>query len=72
MTDETAGDQHAGMDVSALRRSATDRTLEREDLNDDPFLQFEDWFQGACALDRNDPNAMGITTLRTHGAAQVL
>ena len=68
MTDNTSGrEKQAGMDVSALRRSATDRSLEREDLNDDPFLQFEDWFQAACKLDRNDPNAMGITTVDEHG-----
>lgn len=67
MTDEAAGGKHAGMDVSGLRRSATDRTLERDDLNDDPFRQFEDWFQAACELDRNDPNAMSITTVDEQG-----
>ena len=32
-----------GMDVAALRRSATGFALDREDLADDPIAQFEDW-----------------------------
>ena len=38
---------HPGMDVSDLRRSATGLALEREDLLDDPVLQFERWFRDA-------------------------
>ncbi len=57
----------AGMDVSGLRRSATDRSLDREDLDDDPLRQFEAWFGAACQLDRNDPNAMGLSTVDENG-----
>ena len=53
---------HAGMDVSDLRRSATGPTLEREDLDDDPIVQFEHWFRDACDSDRMDPNAMTLST----------
>jgi len=54
---------HAGMDVSGLRRSATGQALEREDLHEDPILQFERWFGDACGSDRLDPNAMTLSTV---------
>ncbi len=53
----------SGMDVSDLRRSATGPALEREDLLDDPVLQFERWFRDACESDRMDPNAMTLSTV---------
>ena len=53
----------AGMDVSDLRRSATGRGLEREDLDADPIVQFERWFSDACGPDRMDPNAMTLSTV---------
>ena len=56
----------SGMDVSDLRRSVTGPTLEREDLNDDPFLQFEDWFRAACDSDTIDPNSMSLSTVDEH------
>ena len=56
-----------GMDVSDLRRSTTGRSLEREDLDPDPFRQFEDWFQVACDSDVLDPNAMSIATVDSEG-----
>ena len=68
MTDNTTGDEgEAGMDVSGLRRSATDRSLDRDDLDADPFRQFEGWFESACQLDRNDPNAMSLSTVDEQG-----
>lgn len=51
------------MDVTDLRRSVTDLTLEREELHDDPFKQFEDWFHAACDTDILDPNAMSLSTV---------
>jgi pyridoxamine 5'-phosphate oxidase len=56
----------AGMDVSDLRRSATGPALERENLHDDPIVQFERWFRDACDQDRMDPNAMTLSTVDTH------
>jgi len=53
----------AGMDVSDLRRSATGRGLEREDLHADPIVQFERWFSDACGPERMDPNAMTLSTV---------
>ena len=55
---------HAGgMDVSELRSSKTGASLEREDLNDDPIVQFEGWFREACNAGDIDPNAMGLATV---------
>ena len=51
------------MDVSDLRRSATGLALERDDLDDDPIVQFERWFSDACGSDRKDPNAMTLSTV---------
>ena len=55
------------MDVSELRRSATGQALDRKDLDDDPFRQFEAWFGEACESDAPDPNAMSIATVDDHG-----
>ena len=53
----------AGMDVSDLRRSAEEHSLDREDLRDDPFRQFEAWFRRACETVALDPNAMSLCTV---------
>ena len=55
------------MDVSYLRRSATGPALEREDLDDDPIVQFELWFREACDTGRKDPNAMSLASVDTEG-----
>jgi pyridoxamine 5'-phosphate oxidase len=57
---------HHGMNVSGLRRSATGFALDREDLHDDPVLQFEDWFRYACETVPMDPNAVSIATVDEH------
>ena len=64
MSENTEKDppQH-GMDVAALRRSATGFALDREDLNDDPIVQFEDWFRYACETVSLDPNAVTLATV---------
>ncbi len=55
------------MDVSDLRRSATGFALEREDLDDDPIEQFEEWFSYACETVPMDPNAFSIATVDREG-----
>ena len=65
MSDEKIPEHH-GMNVSDLRRSATGRTLEREDLDDDAIDQFERWFREACDSDALDPNAMSVSTVDEH------
>lgn len=59
--------QHHGMNVSGLRRSATGFVLDREDLNDDPVAQFEDWFRYACDTVPMDPNAVTVSTVDGEG-----
>ena len=54
--------QH-GMNVSELRRSATGFALDRDDLDDDPIVQFEEWFRYACETVPMDPNAFSISTV---------
>ena len=51
------------MNVEALRRSATGFALDREDLDDDPIVQFEDWFRYACDTVPMDPNAVILSTV---------
>jgi len=51
------------MNVSGLRRSATGFALDRDDLDGDPVVQFEDWFRYACETVPMDPNAVSIATV---------
>lgn len=59
--------EQTGMDVSGLRRSADDRQLEREDLHDDPIVQFERWFGEACERVALEPNAFALATADAEG-----
>ncbi len=64
MTDDTKDlPEHHGMNVSSLRRSATGFVLDREDLADDPIVQFEGWFRHACDTVPMDPNAVSLSTI---------
>ena len=55
------------IDVSGLRRPASGQTLDREDLDDSPFVQFENWLADACESETLDPNAMSIATVDPGG-----
>jgi len=63
MTTKESANPDAEVDVSSLRRSATGQTLEREDLDDDPVRQFDEWMRQAVALDTPEPNAMSLATV---------
>jgi len=64
MTDGKKTDEiRYGMNVADLRRSATGFVLEREDLEANPIVQFEDWFRYACETVPMDPNAFSISTV---------
>ena len=54
-----------GMDVTGLRREHDTGPLHRDDLDSDPFKQFQDWFANACESDLPIPNAMSLTTVDT-------
>lgn len=60
---EKTNEKHHGMNVSDLRRSATGFSLDRDDLDADPIVQFEDWFRYACENVPMDPNAFSISTV---------
>ena len=55
--------EHHGMNVASLRRSATGFALDRDDLDDDPIVQFEDWFRYACENVALDPNAVALSSV---------
>ncbi|HEY9878493.1 MAG TPA: pyridoxamine 5'-phosphate oxidase [Leptolyngbyaceae cyanobacterium] len=55
------------MDVGALRRNYTQRGLRRDELDLDPYGQFELWFQQACDANLLEPNAMVLSTVSPAG-----
>ena len=55
------------MDIHALREDYKKGELRRKDLQDDPFKQFESWFQQACNAELLEPNAMTIATVSEQG-----
>lgn len=52
---------------SSLRKEYTRAGLQREDLQPDPFQQFEKWFQQACSAQLVEPNAMSLATVSPTG-----
>jgi pyridoxamine 5'-phosphate oxidase len=54
-------------EVSQIRREYCLGGLTREDLNPDPFAQFEKWFEQACQVGIQDPNAMSLATAGAGG-----
>ena len=64
MSDDTKNNpDHHGMNVANMRRSATGFALDRDDLDSDPIVQFEDWFRYACETVAMDPNAVTLSTV---------
>jgi len=55
------------MDIHALREEYKIGELRRKDLQDDPFQQFETWFQQACNAELLEPNAMTLATVSDRG-----
>lgn len=55
------------MDVGELRREYTQKGLTRDDLDADPFKQFERWFQQAREAELLEPNAMVLSTVSPEG-----
>lgn len=50
------------LDINELRKDYQLKSLEIKDLNPDPFLQFEIWFQHAQQAQVGEPNAMILAT----------
>lgn len=58
-------------DIGALRQEYTQGGLRRQELNSDPFEQFENWFQRACEAQILEPNAMVLATVSSTAAPTV-
>ncbi|MGI0480325.1 pyridoxamine 5'-phosphate oxidase [Geminocystis sp. CENA526] len=55
------------MDLANLRNEYTLDGLRREQLKEDPFQQFESWFQQACNANLPEPNAVNLATVSPDG-----
>ncbi len=55
------------MDIGELRRDYTQRGLDLDDLNPDPFAQFELWFEQAREAELLEPNALVLSTVSPEG-----
>ena len=53
--------------VNKIRVEYEDKPLNLEDLNQDPLLQFNTWFQIAIDAEVNEANAMAISTISQEG-----
>ena len=55
------------MNLESFRREYLSGGLERENLNDDPIVQFSVWMQQAVDLEIQDPTAMTVATVAANG-----
>ena len=55
------------MDLAALREEYTREGLSRQNLDKDPFQQFEHWFRQALNSEVVTPNAMSLATVASSG-----
>ncbi len=53
--------------IKTLRHDFAKQTLEKEDVNKEPILQFEKWFKEAVDSQVNEPNAMSLSTVSATG-----
>lgn len=56
------------MDISDLRREYMSQGISSQDLDDNPFVQFEQWFKQANDSGLTDPNAFTLATAEPNGA----
>ncbi len=59
------------MDLKDYRKDFTSGELTVESLNDNPFLQFEQWFQQADQAQLTNPNAMSLATVSSDGQPSI-
>lgn len=55
------------MNLESFRREYLSGGLARENLNDDPIVQFSVWMQQAVDLEIQDPTAMTVATVAANG-----
>ncbi len=53
--------------VAALRKDYGQATLDESAVADDPFVQFNSWFEQALKAQVNEPNAMSVATVDAQG-----
>ena len=58
------------MNLHDFRRQFQSKGLSRQDLNTNPFLQFEEWMNEIVELDTSDPTAMILATVNGKEPAQ--
>jgi pyridoxamine 5'-phosphate oxidase len=56
-----------GEAVSSLRKDYGQATLNENDVAEDPFVQFNSWFEQALKAEVNEPNAMSVATVDERG-----
>ena len=54
------------MDLTFIRQGYKDKGLDKEDLNTDPIIQFESWFEEAKKSEPI-PTAMSLSTVNSDG-----
>jgi pyridoxamine 5'-phosphate oxidase len=57
----------AGDAVARMRTDYGQATLSEQDVADDPFVQFNAWFEQALNAQVNEPNAMNVATVDAQG-----
>ncbi|KAI7728968.1 hypothetical protein M8C21_010631 [Ambrosia artemisiifolia] len=55
------------VDISSMRENYISPELEEEDVEPDPFVQFQKWFDDALAAGLKEPNAMALCTAGKDG-----
>ena len=55
------------MKVEDIRREYLSEPLSEDNLNNDPFAQFDSWLKQAIAAELKDPTAMSVATVDEHG-----
>ena len=53
--------------VAGLRKDYGQATLDENAVADDPFVQFNSWFEQALKAEVNEPNAMSVATVDPQG-----
>ena len=55
------------MDAASLRKEYTRSGLHETDMNPDPIVQFNEWFEETLAAGLHEPNAMIVATAAANG-----
>ena len=59
--------EQTNADPAAFRAQAMERGLARDELDADPLVQFQRWYQDSLATQLPEPNAMSLATVDAQG-----